>query len=91
MRHRGRLMTHRALLTEVWGPAYADDVGTLRTHIANLRRKVEPPGARGYCAPTPASATAWRGDAPRRGAPRTPRRCGLDASLTAAGRIPTRP
>ena len=38
-------MTHRALLTEVWGPAYADDVGTLRTHMSNLRRKVEPPGA----------------------------------------------
>ena len=32
----------RALLTEVWGPAYADDVATLRTHIANLRRKIEP-------------------------------------------------
>jgi two-component system, OmpR family, KDP operon response regulator KdpE len=43
-RNRGRLMTHRALLTEVWGPAYADDTATLRTHIANLRRKIEPPG-----------------------------------------------
>ena len=43
-RNRGRLMTHRALLTEVWGPAYADDAATLRTHIANLRRKIEPPG-----------------------------------------------
>lgn len=42
---RGRLMTHAALLREVWGPAYEDDVATLRTHIANLRRKVEPPGA----------------------------------------------
>jgi len=41
-RNRGRLLTHRALLTEVWGPAYADDVRTLRTHIANLRRKIEP-------------------------------------------------
>ena len=38
-------MTHGALLTHVWGPAYADDVATLRTHIANLRRKVEPDGA----------------------------------------------
>jgi two-component system KDP operon response regulator KdpE len=44
-RNRGRLMTHRALLTEVWGPAYADDTATLRTHIANLRRKIEPSGA----------------------------------------------
>ena len=41
---RGRLMTHRALLVEVWGPAYADDTAVLRTHIANLRRKIEPPG-----------------------------------------------
>ncbi len=39
---RGRLLTHRALLTEVWGPGYADDTQVLRTHIANLRRKVEP-------------------------------------------------
>jgi two-component system, OmpR family, KDP operon response regulator KdpE len=42
MSRPGRLLTHTALLTEVWGPAYADDVATLRTHIANLRRKVEP-------------------------------------------------
>lgn len=43
VRNRGRLMTHRALLTEVWGPEYADDVTVLRGQIANLRRKVEPP------------------------------------------------
>jgi two-component system KDP operon response regulator KdpE len=42
MTRPGRLLTHAALLTEVWGPAYVDDVATLRTHIANLRRKVEP-------------------------------------------------
>jgi two-component system KDP operon response regulator KdpE len=41
-RNRGRLMTHRALLTEVWGPGYADDVQALRTHIARLRAKIEP-------------------------------------------------
>ena len=41
VRNRGRLMTHRALLTEVWGPAWGDDTATLRTHVANLRRKVE--------------------------------------------------
>jgi two-component system, OmpR family, KDP operon response regulator KdpE len=41
-RNRGRLMTHRALLTEVWGPAYDEDIRTLRTHIANLRQKIEP-------------------------------------------------
>jgi two-component system KDP operon response regulator KdpE len=42
MTRPGRLLTHTMLLTEVWGPAYSDDVATLRTHIANLRRKVEP-------------------------------------------------
>ena len=41
VRNRDRLMTHRALLTEVWGPGYADDTQVLRTHIANLRRKIE--------------------------------------------------
>jgi two-component system KDP operon response regulator KdpE len=43
-RNRGRLMTHRMLLTEVWGPQAAHDTQVLRTHIANLRRKIEPPG-----------------------------------------------
>jgi two-component system KDP operon response regulator KdpE len=38
--NRGRLLTHRSLLIEVWGPEYADDVQVLRVHIANLRRKV---------------------------------------------------
>jgi two-component system KDP operon response regulator KdpE len=41
MRNRGRLLTHQALLTEVWGPEYADATSVLRTHVANLRRKVE--------------------------------------------------
>ena len=41
-RNRGRLMTHRALLGEVWGHAYEEDTHTLRVHIANLRRKIEP-------------------------------------------------
>ena len=44
IRNRGRLMTHRALLTEVWGPQYGDATQVLRTHIANLRRKIEPEG-----------------------------------------------
>ncbi len=52
-RNRGRLMTHRALLTEVWGPAYGDDVRTLRTHIANLRQKIEPRDGEGAPASGP--------------------------------------
>jgi two-component system, OmpR family, KDP operon response regulator KdpE len=48
VQHRGRLMTHRALLVEVWGPQYGDDTQVLRAHIANLRRKIEPAGERRY-------------------------------------------
>jgi two-component system, OmpR family, KDP operon response regulator KdpE len=43
-RNRGRLMTHRDLLSAVWGAGYAEDTQVLRSHIANLRRKIEPPG-----------------------------------------------
>ncbi|MGA2470849.1 MAG: response regulator transcription factor [Solirubrobacteraceae bacterium] len=38
--NRGLLMTHRKLLSEVWGPEYVDATPLLRTHIANLRRKL---------------------------------------------------
>lgn len=44
--NRGRLMTHRVLLTEVWGPGYEDDKQVLRAHMANLRRKIETDGQR---------------------------------------------
>lgn len=36
------VMTHRLLLTRVWGAEYAEDTHTLRVHIANLRGKIEP-------------------------------------------------
>jgi two-component system KDP operon response regulator KdpE len=42
--NRGRLMTHRALLLEVWGPGYEHDKQVLRVHMANLRGKVEQDG-----------------------------------------------
>lgn len=43
-RNRGRLMTTRALLVEVWGPEYEFDTQVLRTHVARLRAKIEPEG-----------------------------------------------
>ena len=46
-RNRGRLITHRKLLAEVWGPEYVDDIQPLRTHIARLRAKIEPEGEDG--------------------------------------------
>jgi two-component system KDP operon response regulator KdpE len=42
--NRGLLMTHRQLLTDVWGPEYADATPVLRTHIANLRGKLQAGG-----------------------------------------------
>jgi two-component system, OmpR family, KDP operon response regulator KdpE len=44
--NRGRLVTHRQLLQEVWGPGYADATGNLRLYMAQLRRKLEPDPAR---------------------------------------------
>jgi two-component system KDP operon response regulator KdpE len=44
-RNRGRLVTSRALLAGVWGTAAASDTALLRTHIANLRHKIERGGA----------------------------------------------
>jgi len=45
LRHRGRPLTHLAVLQQIWGPAYVEDRQTLRRHIANLRRKLELAGA----------------------------------------------
>jgi two-component system KDP operon response regulator KdpE len=51
VRNRGRLMTHRKLLAEVWGAEYVDDIQPLRTHIARLRAKIEPEGEAGAGGP----------------------------------------
>lgn len=37
----GRVLTHRQLLTKVWGAEFAEEAHTLRVHIANLRNKIE--------------------------------------------------
>ncbi len=41
IQYRNRVLTHTQLLTKVWGAEYADDVHTLRVHVANLRNKIE--------------------------------------------------
>jgi two-component system KDP operon response regulator KdpE len=46
LRHPGKLLTHRQLLTEVWGPGYDSAGGNLRLYMAQLRRKLEPDPAR---------------------------------------------
>jgi two-component system KDP operon response regulator KdpE len=42
VRHAGKLVGHRQLLGEVWGPRYETETSYLRVHMANLRRKLEP-------------------------------------------------
>lgn len=41
-RNAGRILTHRQILTAVWGPAHADDLQYLRVFIGQLRQKLEP-------------------------------------------------
>jgi len=45
-RHAGKVITHKQLLAEVWGPAYEDSTHTLRVHMGAIRQKLEPEPAR---------------------------------------------
>ena len=40
--NRGKLLTHRALLREVWGPAYQVEAHYLHVYVSHLRKKIEP-------------------------------------------------
>jgi two-component system KDP operon response regulator KdpE len=42
VRHPGKLVGRRQLLTEIWGPTAANETNYLRVYIAQLRRKLEP-------------------------------------------------
>lgn len=46
VRNRGRLVSQKQLLTEVWGPAYEKESHYLRVYLAQLRRKLEAEPAR---------------------------------------------
>ncbi len=46
VRYAGKVLTHRQLLKEVWGPPYADQAHYLRVYMAQLRRKLEEDSAR---------------------------------------------
>jgi two-component system KDP operon response regulator KdpE len=39
--HAGNVLTHRQLLTEVWGLSHVEEVHYLRVYMAHLRRKIE--------------------------------------------------
>jgi two-component system KDP operon response regulator KdpE len=44
-RHSGRVVTHKQLLQEVWGPQSTQDNQYLRVYMTHLRRKLDPPGS----------------------------------------------
>ncbi len=39
--NKGRMLTHKHILKEVWGPAHTDDTQYLRVYIGQLREKLE--------------------------------------------------
>ncbi len=45
-RHAGKVVTHRQILKEVWGPAYGEQTHYLRVYVAHLRDKIETDPAR---------------------------------------------
>jgi two-component system KDP operon response regulator KdpE len=46
VRHAGKLVPQKQMLTEVWGPQYEHETHYLRVYLAQLRRKLEPDPAR---------------------------------------------
>jgi two-component system KDP operon response regulator KdpE len=45
-RNEGKLLTHRTILREVWGPAYGEESHYLHVYVSQLRRKLERDSAR---------------------------------------------
>jgi two-component system KDP operon response regulator KdpE len=41
VQHAGRVLTHRQILKEVWGPQYVDEIHYLRVYFGQLRQKLE--------------------------------------------------
>jgi two-component system KDP operon response regulator KdpE len=44
--NEGKLLTHPAILREIWGPAYGEESNYLHVYVSHLRRKIEPDPAR---------------------------------------------
>jgi two-component system, OmpR family, KDP operon response regulator KdpE len=44
--NEGKLLTHRMILREVWGPLYGDESHYLHVYVSQLRRKIEDDPAR---------------------------------------------
>jgi two-component system KDP operon response regulator KdpE len=46
VRHAGKVVTHRQILREVWGPGHEEHTHYLRVYVAHLREKIEADAAR---------------------------------------------
>jgi len=64
-RHAGKVITHRALLTSVWGAQSAHQPEYLRVFVGQLRKNSKPRPASSTSRPSPGSAT---GSSPKAGA-----------------------
>lgn len=40
--HRDKMLTHRQILKDIWGPAHGDDMQYLRVYVSQVREKIEP-------------------------------------------------
>lgn len=62
VRGAGKVVTHRQLLTAVWGPAHEQDVQYLRVFVGQLRHKIEPdPSAPALILTEPGVGYRWLG------------------------------
>ncbi len=67
VKHAGKVLTHRFLLREVWGPLDAHENHYLRVFVAGLRRKLEDDSTRPrMILPSRGSATGWPPSRPDR-------------------------
>lgn len=63
-RNPGRVMTHRQLLKQVWGPANVEDLPYLRVYVGQLRQKIEvDPAAPALILTEPGIGYRWAGGA----------------------------
>jgi two-component system KDP operon response regulator KdpE len=64
-RNAGLVVTQRMILEKVWGPEWVEDAQTLRVHVSNLRKKIEPrPGGPRYIITEPGVGFRLAADEP---------------------------
>jgi len=64
-RNAGLVVTQHMILEQVWGPEWVEDAQTLRVHVSNLRKKIEPrPGGPRYIITEPGVGFRLAADEP---------------------------